>query len=104
LFKKFFMTDNRRNFIKKTASLAAAGSIGGIGSLLANSPAPSEVKEYVKDAGMQLSEAYFRGMEEKRVNFCKQLDVLGAVTGVRPAEGLKPWDPQAIKANKEAWD
>ena len=54
-------------------------------------------------AGKQLSEAYFRGMEEKRINFCKQLDVLGAVTGVRPAEGLKPWDPEAIRTNKEAW-
>ena len=100
------MSDNRRSFIKKTNSLAAATTLGGLGSLVkANEYRQSiPVREYAKDAGMQLSEAYFRGMEEKRVNFCKQLDVLGAVTGVRTAEGLKPWDPQAIKTNKEAWE
>ncbi len=101
------MSNNRRSFIKKSASLAAASTMGGVGSLVARaseSGNPVPVREYAKDAGMQLSEAYFRGMEEKRIAFCKQLDVLGAVTGVRPAEGLKPWDPQAIKTNKEAWD
>jgi len=100
------MSDNRRSFIKKTASLAAATTLGGLGSLVkANEHEQSlPVREYAKDAGMQLSEAYFRGMEEKRVNFCKQLDVVGAVTGVRAAEGLKPWDPEAIKKNKEAWE
>jgi mannonate dehydratase len=101
------MSNNRRSFIKKSASLAAASTMGGVGSLVARASESGNrvpVREYAKDAGMQLSEAYFRGMEEKRIAFCKQLDVLGAVTGVRPAEGLKPWDPQAIKTNKEAWD
>src|SRR5215203_5161523 len=100
------MSDNRRSFIKKTASLAAATTLGGLGSLVkANEHEQSlPIREYAKDAGMQLSEAYFRGLEEKRVNFCKQLDVFGAVTGVRVAEGLKPWDPQAIKTNKELWE
>ena len=98
------MNNNRRSFIKKTASLAAATTLGGLGLANANEYKKSIlVGEYAKDAGMQLSEAYFRGMEEKRINFCKQLDVLGAVTGVRPAEGLRPWDPEAIKTNKEAW-
>lgn len=101
------MSDNRRNFIKKTASLAAATSLGSVGSLLAN-PAiqkqQEETREYVKDAGMELSEAYFRGLEEKRIAFTKQLDVFGAVTGVRPQGDLKPWDPKAIAANKEAWE
>ena len=62
------MTDNRRSFLKKTASLAAASSIGGLGSLVANGADAKndpKVREYAKDAGMQLSEAYFRGMEEK---------------------------------------
>ena len=101
------MSDNRRNFIKKTASLAAATSLGSVGSLLASAAQQkqqAEVKEYVKDAGMELSEAYFRGLEEKRIAFTKQLDVFGAVTGVRPPEGLKPWEPKAIIANKEAWE
>src|SRR5215207_7897155 len=101
------MSDNRRSFMKKSASLAAATTLGGIGSLVSRASESNNigrVRDYAKDAGMQLSEAYFKGMEEKRVAFCKQLDVLGAVTGVRPAEGLKPWDPQAITVNKEAWD
>jgi mannonate dehydratase len=100
------MSGNRRNFLKKTASLAAATSFGGIGSIMANAGTKSspEVRGYVKDAGMQLSEAYFRGLEEKRIAFTKQLDVFGAVTGVRTTGDLKPWDPQSITANKEAWE
>lgn len=76
------MNNHRRSFIKKSASLAAASTIGGLGSLAAASETENyvPVREYAKDAGMQLSEAYFRGMEEKRIAFCQQLDVLGAST------------------------
>ena len=99
------MSTDRRNFIKKTASLAAATSLGSLGNLMANTAPPEDaVTGYVKDAGMQLSEAYFRGMEEKRIAFTKQLGVLGAVTGVKITGDLKPWDPEAITANKEAWE
>jgi mannonate dehydratase len=59
---------------------------------------------YVKDAGMELSEAYFKGLEERRIAYTKQLAVLGAVTGVRVTGDQKPWDPKAITANKEAWE
>ncbi|HZF65983.1 MAG TPA: mannonate dehydratase [Chitinophagaceae bacterium] len=100
------MKENRRNFLKKASTIAAATAVTGGGALLANAPRETELSQermYAKDAGMQLSEAYFRGLEEKRIAFTKQLDVLGAVTGVRAHSNLKPWDPQAIKANKEAW-
>ena len=97
------MPKNRRSFLK-TASLAAATSIN-IGSLASNKQQSTEdIREYSKDAGMELSEAYFRGLEEKRIAFTKQLDVLGAVTGVRAPEGLKPWEAKAIIAHKQAWE
>ena len=95
---------NRRNFLKHTISLAAATSVGGMNSLMA---APNEqlaVGSYAKDAGMQLSEAYFFGMEEQRIAFAKQVNALGAVTGVRRNGDLDPWHPKAIIANKEAWE
>jgi mannonate dehydratase len=101
------MKENRRTFLKKTASLAAATSLGTVTSLVGQKTVEQHVAHtsgYAKDAGMQLSEAYFRGMEEKRIAFTKQLDVLGAVTGVKAAGDLKPWDPKAITANKEAWE
>jgi mannonate dehydratase len=61
----------------------------------------------VKDAGMQMSEAYFSGMDERRIAFMKQMDVFGAVGGINPKlNGLtdaNPWDPKAMTTNKEAW-
>jgi mannonate dehydratase len=95
---------NRRNFIRQTVSLATAGSVGAMNSLWASSPANTGINGYIKDGGMQLSEAYFFGMEEQRIAFAKQMNVPGAVTGVRPYGDTKPWDPKAIIANKEAWE
>ena len=47
-------------------------------------------------------------MDERRIAFMKQMDVLGAVGGINlPNMGgadAKPWEPQIIKANKEAWE
>jgi mannonate dehydratase len=94
------MSNNRRDFIKKSASLATITSIGSIGSVLPS----KKFREYAKDAGMQLSEAYFRGLEQRRVDYCLQMNVLGAVTGVKVEGEVKPWEPKAIIANKEMWD
>lgn len=109
------MKNNRREFIKKTATIASALSIGGIG--VANASAPyintkGSTKEnfgtVVKDAGMQMSEAYFWGMDERRIAFMKQLEVFGAVGGINSSlgglTGANPWDPAVITANKEAWE
>ncbi len=108
------MKNNRRNFIKKSASLTTALSIGGLGPALAapgiaDKKFKENFKAVVKDAGMQMSEAYFSGMDERRIAFMKQLDVLGAVGGINPKlnttlTDLNPWDPQALTANKEAWE
>ena len=77
------MKNDRRNFIKNAASVAAAVSVGGVGSAIAN---PLIMKEQTrtgtgfsnlaKDAGMQASEAYFSGMNERKVALLKQMDVM----------------------------
>ena len=109
------MKDNRRSFIKKTATIASALSMGGVQLAAAASSAYKGSKdsgekqlEMAKDAGMQMSEAYFWGLDERRISFMKQMDVFGAVGGINPkivAMGDKmPWDPKVITANKEAWE
>jgi mannonate dehydratase len=98
------MANNRRKFIKNSLSLASVASFVGPGSLTAAEDKPERLHEYVKDAGMQLSEAYFRGLEERRIAYARQMDVLGAVAGVRGDDTTKPWEPKAIIANREAWE
>src|SRR5665647_3983865 len=85
------MKENRRDFIKKGATLASALSIGGITAAIASSPnlntkgsSKENLSAMAKDAGMQMSEAYFSGMDERRIAFMKQMDVLGAVGGINP--------------------
>ena len=74
--------NHRRNFIKATASLAAAVSTGGIIPSIARSSSQNNkttVSHLAKDAGMQASEAYFSGMDERKIALLKQMDVFGAV-------------------------
>lgn len=107
------MTDNRRDFLKKSATLAAAVSVGaitkGIAKPLAKESAANEYKavELVKDAGMQSSEAYFSGMNERKIALLKQMDVFGAVGGINTRmvalPDAKPWDSNAVTAVKKAW-
>jgi mannonate dehydratase len=98
------MSDNRREFLKKSASLAAALSVGGIGSAAADSLSQraTTVKAYAKDAGMKFGLAM--SVDSPRVPFARQIDVLHAVSGVKRDPNLKPWDPEAIKATKAAWE
>jgi mannonate dehydratase len=100
------MKDNRRDFIKKSASLAAALTIGGTGAAMAapliSGKENKLLKEYAKDAGMYFSLAM--SPESPRVPYAKQMGVTGAVSGVVRMEGVKPWDPKAITATKEAWE
>lgn len=100
LQKSLVMSNNRRDFLKKSASLATITSMGSLGSVL-----PSKKPgAYARDAGMQLSEAYFRGLEQRRVDYCLQMNVTGAVTGIRTEGDVKPWEAKAIVANKAMWD
>jgi len=104
------MADNRRNFIKKSASLAASVSLAGIttgiagaSDLHASDASAKKRVEFVKDAGMEFSLMMF-GFESPRIALAKQMGVYGAVSSVRNTADLKPWEPQAIKATKEGWD
>ena len=105
------MKDNRRDFIKKSASLAAALTIGGNAVSLADARhlAKENTKkqtEVVRDAGMTLCEAYFAGMQEQKIALTKQMAVFGAVTGINTSivgPDAKPWEYETIAANVEAW-
>lgn len=99
------MTDNRRDFIKKSASLAVAFSISGVNSAISRSHSRNEninLKSYAKDAGMQFALAM--SPSSPRVPFAKQIGVNHAVSGILRNSDLKPWDPKAIVATKEAWE
>ncbi|QMU28253.1 mannonate dehydratase [Adhaeribacter radiodurans] len=100
------MQDNRRNFIKKSASLAAALSIGGTTSAMANhlisKEKPNKLKAFARDAGLKFALAM--SPDSPRVPFAKQIDVRHAVSGIIKTANLKPWEPEAIKATKAAWD
>ena len=103
------MENNRRDFMKKSASLAAL-SVAGLNPSLSHSltkgARPEEVG-LMKDAGMQMCLAYFWGIEPRKVALAKQMDVLGAVGGINPRmvgmEGNN-WEYDVIKAVKEAWE
>jgi len=105
------MKNNRRNFIKATASLAAAVSSGGIIPAMANSSSPNDkpnVTHLAKDAGMQASEAYFSGMDERKIALLKQMDVFGAVGGINTKlagldDTAKAYEEKSVAAVKEAW-
>lgn len=100
------MNDNRRNFIKKGASLAAALSVGGVSTALSSPQADiataKAVRAFERDAGMKFG--LLMNTSSPRIPYAKQIDAIHAVSGVNRMEGLKPWDPKAIAATKEAWD
>lgn len=108
------MKDNRRDFIKKGASLAAALSIGGAAAAAAKTEHYRQGQEDAKaqatmarDAGMQFCESYFFGMNKQKIALTKQMDVLGAVAGIQPALAggdAKPWEYNTIMANVKAWE
>jgi mannonate dehydratase len=114
------MKNNRREFIKKTTALAAL-SVVGINQAASGITGPSYEKnsspagsgkpeKYVQDAGIKMCFAYFGGIEaeKRKVQFGKQLNVLGAVGGINPSEAglqnVNPWDYEAILGVKNAWE
>ena len=104
------MENNRREFIKKGASLAALSATGGhvLGKESTILKTTLNTAEVVRDAGMQMCLAYFWGIEPHKVALARQMDVLGAVGGINPGmagmEGANNWEHGVIKAVKEAWE
>lgn len=98
------MESSRRKFIRNSAALAAATVAGQPGP----DPAALLKKEYVQDGGMQFCLAHFFGMDKRRIELSKQMNVLGAVGGINPRSAglsdVNSWDYAAIKAVKEAWE
>jgi mannonate dehydratase len=114
------MKHQRRDFIRKSAGLAAAALVGGSGAALANIASGKDIAaltgkdnlpmaaSYIKDAGMEMSEAYFAGMQQEKIALTRQMEVFGAVAGIDTKmvnmPDAKPWEPAAIIAVKEAWE
>ncbi|MCR9227188.1 MAG: mannonate dehydratase [Flavobacteriaceae bacterium] len=96
------MKDNRRSFIKKSATMATAFSMGGVGISMAGTSKKSNKSAYIRDAGMKFALAM--RPDSPRVPYAKQMDVMHAVSGIVRDKDLKPWEPKAILATKEAWD
>jgi mannonate dehydratase len=116
------MKNNRRDFIRKTSAFAAL-SIAGLNS---SGSGPenfgnyqdtklkkgSVAKEtgYVQDAGIKMCFAYFSGIEaeKRKIEFGKQLNVLGAVGGINPRmaglENVNAYDYEAVTAVKNSWE
>jgi mannonate dehydratase len=113
------MKNNRRDFIKKSTAMAALSVVGMnsatseiIGKSISEevqSKKKPQSKSYVTDAGIKMCFAYFGGIEaeKRKVEFGKQLNVLGAVGGIDPQmaglQNVNPWDYEAISAVKNAW-
>lgn len=116
------MNNNRREFIKKTSALAALSlaGIGGSGSENVNNEvsnvysAKSSLQRkktaYTQDAGIKMCFAYFGGIEaeKRKVEFGKQLNVLGAVGGINHRmaglNNVNAWEFEAVDAVKKAWE
>lgn len=106
------MHNNRRDFIKKSASVAALSMSGIHTTSAALSHSPSKIAKenaaLVQDAGMQMCLAYFWGIEPYKVELARQMRVLGTVGGINPhmvgMQDQPNWEYSVIKAVKEAWE
>jgi mannonate dehydratase len=113
------MKNNRREFLKKSTAMAALSVVGmsATSELIGKSvieekqsKLSSPQKKYVQDAGIKMCFAYFGGIEaeKRKVEFGKQLNVLGAVGGIDPRRvglpNVNPWDYEAVSAVKNAWE
>ena len=109
------MKEKRRDFIKRSASLAAAISMGGLGYSKAETNAGRSSRKaqaldgLAKDAGIEMSNAYFWGMEAHShlIELAKQMGAYGAVAGLdrrlfKNADA-KPWEYEPIKNVVDAW-
>jgi mannonate dehydratase len=88
------MLDSRRDFIKKTVTLAAL-SAGGLSSSVLSAPA----KRNPEKVWAELCLAHFFGFDEVRLKLSAQMGVLGAVTSARG--GLKQMQERFRQAGLE---
>ena len=103
------MTKKRRRFLQESAALAAGSSLPRF--MARRHSSTSEMESHMsltKDAGIELSLAYFWGIEPQKIALAKQMDVLGAVGGINPKmvnlSSQKNYEFEVIKAVKEAWE
>ena len=95
----------RRNFLQQTGIALAAGAVGAnFTDLPAQQAAARTRVPDARDAGMQMCEAYFSGRDEQKMAFCRQMDVLGAVTGIDRIPDKKPWEYEAVLQTKQAYE
>ncbi len=116
------MNNDRREFIKKTSTIAAL-SIAGIsasGTGIIDIAEDQEKRSktglqgkksgYIQDAGIKMCFAYFGGIEaeKRKTEFGKQLNVLGAVGVINPRmaglNNINAWDYEAVAGVKNAWE
>ncbi len=108
------MKSKRRQFLQQTAAVAAGLSVGRLGRsderqyLNQGRNVGKEARSLIKDAGIDLSLAYFWGIEPQKVALARQMDVLGAVGGISPQMAGLSDEPNysynVIKGVKEAWE
>jgi mannonate dehydratase len=100
------MKNDRRDFLKKSAVIAATLGVGSSVSPIAlhagEKKKMASKREYRKDAGMKFS--FLMGPTSPKVPFALEMGVLHVVSGVERVEGAKPWEPEAISATKAIWD
>ena len=109
------MKENRRNFIKNSAAVAAAFSMGRLGLAHTRNnrrhsfSRTEELNGLSKDAGIEMSNAYFWGMETHKylIELAKQIGAYGAVAGIdsrlfKNPKG-KPWEYESIKNVVDSW-
>lgn len=102
------MKNKRRDFLKKSVALAATGGLlAGEATARPFYYLKKTQDSLVKDAGIQLSLAYFWGIEPTKVALAKQMAVFGAVGGINPGmvnmNGQANYSLPVIKAVKQAW-
>jgi mannonate dehydratase len=104
--KKLIMENNRREFIRKSATLAASLSVGSVSHSMPEigSSKRKEVKSapFLKDSGIKF--AFMMSPSSPKLPYARQLGVLHAVSGVERIPDVKPWDPKAIIATREIWE
>lgn len=97
------MKNDRRSFIKGSASLASLSLLGNPSANLISKP----LNEYVQDGGLQFCLAHFFGMNKQRIELSRQMRVLGSVGGINPGSvglpNVKPWEKEAVLAVQQAW-
>ena len=101
------MKNSRRGFLKHAAFAASTSALGihpASAQLAVSGKNVQKEATFLRDAGMQMSEAYFTGRDEQKMAFCRQMDVLGAVSGIDRDPKTNPWDYDAVLATKLAYE